>query len=226
MHVRPEELAKTIDSQLPPEGRAGDLARLCEDASRFHFAAVCVAPGDVRGAGESLRGSDVKVSAAVGEGGGDVARSCVAAGAAELEVRLDADAMVTGDFCGARARLAAVVQAVRTASVTAGRGHVLVKAVIHGDRLDAARKQLACRIVETVDADFAVLWTAAPAQSSALWDVELLRDRLPERIGVKVSGPVAGAEEALALTRAGATRVGTPYAAALVGGLPVLRPAT
>jgi deoxyribose-phosphate aldolase len=225
MHVRLEELAKTIDSQLPPESRAGDVLRLCEEACHFHLAAVCVPPADVRAAGERLRGCDVKVSA-VADGGADVARACVAAGAAELDVRLDTHAMLAGDFGGARARLAAVVRAVRTATVTTGRGHVLVKAVIDGDRLDSARKQLACRIVEYADADFAVLQTAAPAVSAALWDVELLRERLPEQIGVKVAGPVASADEALELAGAGAARVGTPYAAAVVGGLRVLRRAS
>jgi deoxyribose-phosphate aldolase len=225
MHVRLEELAKTIDSHLPPRSRAGDVVRLCREACGFHFAAVCVAPSAVGAACERLRGCDVKVSA-VADGGPEIARACVVAGAAELEVPLDTDAMLAGDFGGARARLAAVVRAVRTASITTGRGHVLVKAAMDGDRLDIARKQLACRIVETVGADFAVLRTAAPARSSALWDVELLRERLPERIGLKVAGPVAAAEEALEVAAAGAGRVGTPYGAAVVGGLPVQRRAS
>lgn len=226
MLLRLEELAKTIDSLLAPGAGAAAVTRLCEVACNFHFAAICVPPEHVRAAAERLRGCDVKVGAVLAHGNAEVARNCVAAGAVELDVPLDTVAMLAGEFRRARARLATVVNAVRMASVNGGRGHVLVKAVLDGDRLDPARKQLACRIVHDVDVDFAVLATTGPGGNAALWDVELLRERLPEAIGVKASGPVANADEAQRLLGAGAARLGTPYAAAVVRGLPVLRRAS
>jgi deoxyribose-phosphate aldolase len=226
MPPRLEELAKTIDGLLAPGTKEAGLARLCDEACASHFAAVCVPPDQVSVATERLRGCDVKVAAELPEGSAEEARRCVSAGAAELDVPLDTEAMLTGEFRAARARLAALVHAVGMATVNTGRGQVLVKVVVDGDRLDGPRKQLACRILEDVDADFAVLATEAPAGNSALWDVELLRERLPERIGVKASGPVASVEEAQNLIRAGAARIGTPYAAAVLRGLTVLRRAS
>lgn len=225
MALRLEELAKTIDSLLAPGAGRAAAARLCDEACSTHFAAVCVPPAHVEASTERLRGCDVKVAAVLARASAEVARDCIAAGAAELDVALETEPMLVGEFRLARTRLAAVVHAVRTAGVNTGRGHVLVKAVVDG-RLDSARKQLACRIVEDVDADFVVLTAAAPASSTALWDIELLRERLPERIGVKAAGPVASADEARDLVGAGASRVGTPYAAAVVRGLPVLRRAS
>jgi deoxyribose-phosphate aldolase len=226
MPLRLEELAKTIDSQLAPEATAATAARLCEEACHAHFAAVCVPTSHVRLAVERLRGCDVKVAAVLPGASADLARRCVAAGAVELDVPLDARALLAGELRLASAGLAAVVRAVRTASVNTGRGHVLVKAVVDGDRLDLPRKQLACRIVEHVDADFAVLATTAPAEDATLWNVELLRERLPEWIALKVSGPVASAAVAQGLVGAGAVRVGTPHAAAIARGLPVLQRAS
>ncbi|HZB86373.1 MAG TPA: hypothetical protein VE289_07410 [Gaiellaceae bacterium] len=225
MALRLEELAKTIDSLLAPRGGSAAAERLCDEACNAHFAAVCVPQAHVRTATERLRGCDVKVAAVLARASVEAARECIAAGAAELDVPLDSEPMLAGEFRLARTRLAAVVRAARTASVNTGRGHVLVKAVVDG-ALDSPRKQLACRIIEDVDADFVVLRTPAPASNAALWDVELLRERLPERIGVKASGPVASADEARDLVAAGASRVGTPNAAAVIRGVAVLRRAS
>jgi deoxyribose-phosphate aldolase len=225
MALRLEELAKTIDSLLAPRGGSAAAERLCDEACNAHFAAVCVPQAHVRTATERLRGCDVKVAAVLARASVEAARECIAAGAAELDVPLESEPMLAGEFRLALTRLAAVVRATRTASVNTGRGHVLVKAVVDG-ALDSPRKQLACRIIEDVDADFVVLRMPAPASNAAVWDVELLRERLPERIGVKASGPVASADEARDLVGAGASRVGTPYAAAVVRGVAVLRRAS
>ena len=226
MPPRLEELAKTIDGHLAPGAKEAGLARLCDEACMSHFAAVCVPPAQVGGAAARLRGCDVKVAAELTEASVEHARDCVKAGAVELDAPLDTLAMLTGEFRAARAKLSALVHAAGMAGVNTGRGQVLVKVVLDGDRLDGPRKQLACRILDDVGAEFAVLTTAAPAGNAALWDVELLRERLPERIGVKVSGPVTSLEEARNLIAAGAGRIGTPYAAAVLGGLPVLRRAS
>jgi deoxyribose-phosphate aldolase len=111
------------------------------------------------------------------------------------------------------------------ANVNGGRGPVLVKVVVDCDRLDDPRKRLACLIVEDVEADFAdaVIATAGPA---ALHDVELFRERLPERIAVKATVPVVHADGAEELVTAGVTRIATPHAVAMMRLAPVLAGAT
>jgi deoxyribose-phosphate aldolase len=145
----------------------------------------------------------------------------VAAGAAEIEIGLDTEAMLAGAFRAARDELAAVVRAVRMASVNAGRGYVLVKAALDCDRLDDARKRLACVILEDVDADFAAVERAEPG-TAALYDLELLRDLLPERIALKATVPVDGVDEAEQLVTAGAARIDTPHAVVIMRAAPVL----
>jgi deoxyribose-phosphate aldolase len=226
MPPRHEELAKTIDGHLAPGGKEAGLERLCDEACISHFAAVCVPPSQVSRAAARLRGCDVKVAAELTQASAEQARRSVNAGAVELDAPLDTLAMLSGEFRAARAGLQALVHAADMAGVNSGRGQVLVKVVLDGDRLDGPRKQLACRILDDVGAEFAVLTIDEPGGDAALWDVELLRERLPERIGVKVSGPVTSLEDARNLIAAGAGRIGTPYAAALLGGLPVLRRAS
>jgi deoxyribose-phosphate aldolase len=230
MPLRLEELAKTIDHPLRgSQPTPADVARVCDEACVHHFAAVSLAAGGARLAAERLRGCDVKVAAVVT--GDDrkaktaLASECLRAGAAEIEVALDTGSMLAGTFRAARDELAAVVRTVRMANVNSGRGPVLVKVVVDCDRLDDPRKRLACLIVEDVEADFAdaVTRTAGPA---ALHGVELLRERLPERIAVKATVPVVHADEAEELVTAGVTRIGTPHAVAMMRLAPVPAEAT
>jgi deoxyribose-phosphate aldolase len=226
MALRVEELAKTIDHPLrAPEPTPADVVRLCDEACAHHFAAVCVGARCVRLAAERLRGCDVKVAGVIAVGDrkekAALAVRCLSAGAAEIEVALGTDAMLAGSFRSARDDLATVVRALRTANVNTGRGYVLVKVAVDCDRLDDARKRLACLIVEDVDADFVEAVTRTPGVP-AIREVELFRDCLPERVGVKVTVPVARVEEAEELVTAGVVRIGTPHAVAMMRSAPTL----
>lgn len=225
MALRLEELAKTIDhTLLGPEEAAGDRDRRYEEARAHHLASVCVLPGDVARAAEALRACDVKVSASIPLSG-ELAHACVAAGAAELDVALDVRALLAGDVWRVRDELRAVVRAASMCAVNAGRGQVLVKVALDCDRLDDKRKRLACALVDHVGADFASATTARTG-IAALVEVELLRDALPDRVGVKAALEVRTAREASDLIGAGATRIGTPHGPAVLAGLADLRRAS
>jgi deoxyribose-phosphate aldolase len=225
MALRLEELAKTIDhTLLDPEATDDDVDRICDEARQHHFAAVCVLPSHVPRAREALRGCDVKVSSVIGHpfGGGSLkekvstASACVAAGAHELGLVMNLEAMWRSEFPRVREELAAVVRSVRMLSVNGGRGFVLVKVILECERLDDKLKQLACRIVELVDGDFAETTADATAGAPQLYDVELLRERLPERVAVKATGRLESLEQAQELVTAGAARLGAPNAVAVL----------
>jgi deoxyribose-phosphate aldolase len=57
----------------------------------------------------------------------------------------------------------------------------------------------------------------AASEASTLSAVELLREHLSERIGVKASGVVVTAGEVDELIAAGAGRIGTPHAVDVMG---------
>ena len=226
MARRLAELAKTIDHTLLDLYASDEaIARLCDEAREHHFASVCVLPGSVEFAVECLRGCDVKVTGVVGYPEGeaasrdklDDAEACAAAGAHELEFVLNSTAMLAGDFHLARDELAAMVHAVGARSMNSGRGHTLVKVALDCERLGSKRTQLACSIVEGVGADFVSTSVGGASEASTLATVELLREHLSERIGVKASGVVATADEVDELIAAGAGRIGTTHAVDVMG---------
>ena len=227
MALRLEDLAKTLDhALLDPEATEVDIERVCAEAREHHLASVCVLPDFVHAAAEHLRGCDVKVCAVIGMPRGDepakkkiaLAEQCASDGAGEVEIVLNVGAMLAADFLAVRDELSAVVHTVRMKSVNSGKGVVLVKIAVETGRLDDKHIRLACRIVAAAGADFASTSTgwggAAPVA-----DVELLRECLPEGVAVKASGGIETLADVEAMVNAGAARVGTTQAAAIMSGV-------
>jgi deoxyribose-phosphate aldolase len=235
MALRLEELAKTIDhSLLAPTATLQDLDRLCVEARAHHFASACVLPAFVPYAVEELRGCDVKVCTVVSfPFGADSTRAkiaaaehAVASGADELDCVLNIPLLLSGDFRYVRDELVALVRAVRVKSVNAGKGIVLVKAIVECAYLDDKLKKLACKITEDAGADFVETSTGFGECETTLRDVELLRDSLPESVGVKATGGIESVEDAEAMVAAGAGRIGTSAAVQIMQGFAELRRAS
>jgi deoxyribose-phosphate aldolase len=216
--VHAEELAKTIDhTLLRADTTRADLECLCRDAARYHFATVCVFPRFVPLADELLRAADVKVCAVVSfPYGADGRRAKVAAaedavshGAEEIDVVIDLQGLLSGDFGAVRAELASVVHAVHLKSVNTGRGQGIVKAIIETCYLTNKMKKLACKICEQAGVDFVKTSTGTGPRGATVRDVELLRDALGEHVGVKASGGIRTYRDVELMINAGAGRIGT-----------------
>ena len=118
------------------------------------------------------------------------------------------------------------MRAVRVKSVNMGKGIVLLKVIVECSRLEDKLKKLACKIVEDAGADFVETSTGETDATATLYDVELLRDALPESIGVKAAGGIDSAAVAEAMIAAGAGRIGTAHAVDIVSGFTKLRQVT
>jgi deoxyribose-phosphate aldolase len=229
MAVRLEDLAKTIDQTLPdPDARPDELTALCRRARDVHVAGVCVPTSRVRAASQELQGSDVKVCALVGFPSGRArtqvklaeARRALEDGAGELEFVLNVAALRSGDARLVLEELVSLVRMVRLGSANGGRGAVLLKAVLGTRLLDDRMKKLAAKIVELAEVDFAQTGTGYGTASATMHDVELLRECLPEHVGVKACGGVESFADVVALIDAGAARIGSAAA------VEILEPAT
>ena len=221
MAVRLEELAKTIDQTLAdPNPGPEELAEVCRRAQELHVASVSVPVAHVAAAAEELRGSDVKVCALIGFPSGRArtkvklleAQQALAEGAGELELVLNTAALRAGDARLVLDELVSLVRLVRLGTANGGRGAVLLKAVIGTASLDDCLKKLAAKIVELAEFDFAQTGTGYGNDAATIQDVELLREFLPEHVGVKASGGVETLDDVVALINAGAGRIGSAAA--------------
>jgi deoxyribose-phosphate aldolase len=189
---------------------------VCDEAREHHFATVCSFPTFLPVMVERLNGCDVKTCAVVAypfgadlpQGKIAAAEAAVTAGADEIDVVMNIPALRSGEFGYVRSELAALVRAVQSRAVNDARGNVIVKVVIEAPYLDDKLKRLACKIVADAGADFAKTATGM-GTAATVEDVELMREALPEGVGVKASGGIRMLEAAEDMINAGASRLGT-----------------
>lgn len=215
--MRVEDLAKTLDHLvLGPACSLEDVQRACDDAARLHVATLTVLPFFVSAAADRMRGTDVKVGTVIGYPlGADclpaklaAAEQAVSDGARELEIVMNVPALVSGEFTLVRDELARIIGTVRSRAANNARGGMLIKVIIEAPLLDDKLTRLACKIVHDAGADFATTCTGY-GSAAAAHDVEIMRDALPENVGVKAAGAITTFEGVQTMISAGAARVGT-----------------
>ena len=100
-------------------------------------------------------------------------------------------------------------------------GQALLKVIIESAVLTDDEIVLVCQAAERGGADFVKTSTGFhPAGGASVHAVELMRATVGDRLGVKASGGVRTADEALAMVGAGATRLGVSATVAILDGLP------
>jgi deoxyribose-phosphate aldolase len=216
-----QQLAAMVDhTLLKPEATAGDVAALVAEGVELGVYAVCVSPTMVPVA---VAVGGVRVAAVAGFPSGKhlpavkahEAAAAVAAGAVEIDMVIDVGAAVSGQFDAVRADVAAV----RAAAA----GAVLKVIVESAALLDlAGEHNLAgvCRAAEEAGADFVKTSTGFhPAGGASVHAVEVMAATVGARLGVKASGGIRTAADALAMVGAGATRLGLSGTRAVLDGL-------
>jgi deoxyribose-phosphate aldolase len=218
-----EAVAELVDhTLLKPEATDVDVVFLTQEAAELEVYAVCVSPSLVAAARRSAA-VDLAIATVVGFPSGkhvsaikaQEARLAVAAGAQEVDMVIDVGAAVAGDFATIRADVAAVRAAVPD---------VVLKVIVESAvLLDLAGEQTlgdVCRAAVDADADFVKTSTGFhPAGGASVRAVELMAATVGPTVGVKASGGIRTAADAIAMLDAGATRLGLSGTRAVLDGL-------
>ena len=212
------DLAAVIDhTLLAPSATVQDVEQLCAEAREFGFASVCVNGVHVARCRERLQGSRVRVGSVVGFPlGADApgaktraAEIALAEGAAELDVVIQIGALRSGDHALVARDLAGVL--------TAARGpDAIVKVILETGLLEPEQIRTACRLAEAAGAHFVKTSTGFGPRGASCADVQLLRECVGTRLGIKASGGIRSASFARELIAAGTSRLGTSASVAIV----------
>lgn len=201
------DIAPYIDhALLMPTATSEHVKQWCEEADRFGFAAVCVYPVHVKQAAELLHGKSPKVCTVIGFPSGATtsavklfeAQEALENGAVELDVVINLGWLKAGKTEEIHREIAEICEA-------AGEQ---VKVILETNLLTDAEKGVAAEIA--MDAGAAFIKTCTGWNGGVtLADVRLLKEVARERVGIKASGGIRTASQALDLIVAGATRLGT-----------------
>jgi deoxyribose-phosphate aldolase len=213
----PRDLAPLIDhTLLAPGATQVDLVRVCAEARDHGFATVCVSGGAVAEARKLLEGSEVVPIAVVdfprGEGttGARVAEALevVRRGAEEVDLVVRLPALLAGLHEEVLKDLRAVVRAVP----------VPVKVILETARLTRDQIVAGAALARCAGAAWVKTSTGFGGGGATVEHVALLREVVGDALGVKASGGIRTAADALAMVRAGASRIGASASVAIVTG--------
>jgi len=217
--VMPSEVAQYIDhTLLKPEATAEQIDQLCTEAREHRFYSVCVNTSWVARCARNLQGTNVKVCAVVGFPLGAMSgraknfetRHAIEDGAREIDMVINVGALKSRDF-------KAVEEDIRWVRRACTR-NVLLKVIIETALLADEEKVLVCQIARNAGADFVKTSTGFSHHGATVKDVRLMRRTVGPKLGVKAAGGVRSFDDAVAMIRAGATRLGTSSGVKIVGG--------
>ena len=191
------------------------IEKLCQEASEWKFASVCVNTCWTAFCAGKLRGTGVKVCSVVGFPLGAMAtkakafeaKCAVEAGAEEVDMVINVgwlkdgkDDLVEND-----------IREVRKAC-----GGKLLKVIIETCLLTDEEKVRACELSEKAGADYVKTSTGFSTGGAKAEDVALMRKTVGDRLGVKASGGIRTYEDAMKMIDAGASRLGCSAGIAIV----------
>lgn len=223
-HYSRERVAALVDhTLLKPEATEADVVALLQEAGELEVCAVCISPTMVSTA-KSFQTGEYDIATVVGFPSGkhvsaikaEEARLAVAAGADEIDMVIDIGSALEGEFDAVKADIAAVFEAIPD--------HAVLKVIIESAALLAIggedRLVDVCRIAEDAGADFVKTSTGFhPSGGASVRAVELMARTVGDRLGVKASGGIRTAHDAIAMLDAGATRLGLSGTRAVLDGL-------
>jgi deoxyribose-phosphate aldolase len=221
--VSQEELARIIDStNVKATATKSEIEKLCKEAVEYGFGCVCVNPVYVKLAATLLKGSKVKVCSTIGFPFGVTlseikaleAVKAVENGAEELDMVINLSALKSGDYEAVKRDIAAVVDVKRLSN------EIVVKVIIETVCLTKEEKVIACRLVKEAGADFVKTSTGFFGKGACVEDVRLMRQTVGSDFGVKAAGGIRTYADAVAMIEAGANRIGTSTAVAIIAGVP------
>jgi deoxyribose-phosphate aldolase len=206
----PQDIARYIDhTLLKPEATLAEIEILCKEAKEYHFAAVCVNPPYAKECARLLQGTDIAIAVVVGFPlGAHTTQAKVFEtqqasidGATEIDMVINIGALKAKQYDFVREDIRAVVQA-------AHRQGAIVKVIIEAALLTDEEKIRACQYAKEANADFVKTSTGFGPGGATVHDVELMSKAVNGELGVKAAGGIRTLEQAEAMIRAGATRIG------------------
>lgn len=216
--MTPAQFAATLDStNLRLDATGGDIEALCREAVAGGFACVMIYPTSVPLAARVLAGSAMRIGTVVGFPSGRFTTQAKAAeihamakaGAHEVDIVMDYAALRAGDAAAVGAELAEL------AKIAHGNGQ-LIKVIAETCFLNEAQMLDALRLCEDAGADFIKTSTGFGTAGAKREQIELWARNRRGGIRLKASGGIKTLADALALLDAGALRLGTSSAAALL----------
>src|ERR1041384_2522145 len=226
-----EDLAGVIDhTMVRPELTNENVVEGLELAKRYRVAAAIVRPCDIDLAVRTLQGSPVRPGAVCGFPHGTAGtatklyelRDLLRRGAKEIGLVVAVPKLLSREFQHVQMEL-------DQAAESCNQGGAKLKVILETGLLTRELKIIACLCCDRAGVEFAVTSTGFAAADYTNDDLALMREHLPEEVGMKAVGRLDTVDQVLEARTGGCSRVGLTSTAAVLdewkGRLAAGRPA-
>jgi len=218
MSINPEIIDHT---NLKLDATEKDIEKLCDEAKRYGFGAVCIRPNYVVLAKNLLKDTPIKVCTVIGFHTGlnpteekvKEAEKAITDGADELDMVINFNALKRDEFDYVKNDISSIKKVAKDK---------ILKVIIEAGLLSDNQKQKACQLVENAGADFVKTSTGFAKDEkgnklgATIQDVKLIKSVVGDRLGIKAAGGINTADFGNKLIQAGATRIGASASITLV----------
>lgn len=210
------ELNRMIDHTiLKPDATIEDIERVAEEARQYNFFSVCINPCFVSIMKKLLKGSDVKTCTVIGFPLGantptikaKEALEAVDNGADEIDMVINITMAKAHDYDYIEKEVHLVKANCR------GK---LLKVILETCLLSNEEIMEVCKAAVRGGADYVKTSTGFSKGGATLEAVEIMRQSVPNYVGVKASGGIRTKEDAIKMVEHGATRIGTSNSVKIV----------
>lgn len=214
-----EQLAGMIDHTiLKPDATEEQVIQVCREAEEYKFRSVCVNPCNVALVKENLQSVDVcsVIGFPLGANKTEIkaaeTKQAIEDGAIEIDMVINVGKLKSGDFDY-------VLKDIQKVAETCHSNKAILKVIIETCLLTKDEKIKACELSKKVGADFVKTSTGFSSGGATVEDIKLMRMVVGKELGVKASGGVRDTETALAMIKAGATRIGASSSIKIIEGI-------
>lgn len=194
-----------------------DIEKLCDEATKYHFASVCVSPYYVKLAKNLLKDSTVSVCTVIGFPNGYNTKetkvfeaiNAIENGADEIDMVINIEALKNKDFDYIKEEIEEIRDAID--------GHIL-KVIIETCYLDEEEIIKMTEICNETFVNFIKTSTGFGSRGASLRDLEIINEHKNEILEIKASGGIKTLEDAEAMINMGATRLGTSSGVEIMKG--------
>lgn len=213
-----KQIAHYIDhTALTAEKTDADILKLCDEAIEHQFFSVCINSCHIPLAKQKLAGSNVKICTVVGFPLGANLSSikafetqeAIAAGANEIDMVINVGWIKSNKWSAVKEDIQTVLNACNGTPL---------KVILETCLLTKEEIVQACKICKALKVAFVKTSTGFNKGGATVEDVALMKHTVGD-IGVKASGGIRDTQTAIAMIKAGATRIGASAGIAIIHGV-------
>ena len=210
------QINKYIDhTLLKATATKKEIIKLCNEAKKYNFYAVCVNGCYVELAKSELQNTDVNIAAVIGFPLGAMttkakvfeAKQCIENGASEIDMVINVGKLLDGEIDYVENEIKLIKEAIR---------NNVLKVIFENCYLSKEQIKIASQLAVNAGADFVKTSTGFGTDGATFEDVQLMKGVVKDKAQIKAAGGVRNKETAEKYIKMGVTRLGTSSGVLLV----------